>query len=57
MVAATLLRRHLMVWKIFAPRFVYQAMSTFTVMAVSIITMATTFRVETALKNWTMKLK
>ena len=51
MVAAMIHRRHLFVWKIFAPRFVFQAMSSFTVMAVSILSLLMIIRIQSALKK------
>ncbi|XP_052279184.1 GPI ethanolamine phosphate transferase 3-like isoform X2 [Dreissena polymorpha] len=56
-IATTIHRRHLMVWKIFAPRFVYQAISSFSVFAVALLFLATLLRVEKALGHWTEKLK
>ncbi|WAR00712.1 PIGO-like protein [Mya arenaria] len=55
--AAAVHRRHLMVWKIFAPRFVFQAMASFTVFGASVLSLAVLFRVEKALEQWTEKLK
>lgn len=55
--AATVHKRHLMVWKIFAPRFVYQAMSSFTVFGVTILVSLVLYRVNYSLKKWVTKLK
>lgn len=55
--AATLHKRHLMVWKIFAPRFVYQAMSSFTVFGVTILVTMVLYRVNCSLGKWLTKLK
>lgn len=50
--SATLHRRHLMVWKIFAPRFVFEGVS----FMVTTVVLATSFlavlRVDQALRNW-----
>ncbi|XP_062604394.1 GPI ethanolamine phosphate transferase 3-like, partial [Saccostrea cucullata] len=50
--AAFLHRRHLMVWKIFAPRFVFEAMTSFTVYALSIVIFIFLLRVDSALTKW-----
>ncbi|XP_053403963.1 GPI ethanolamine phosphate transferase 3-like [Mercenaria mercenaria] len=55
--AAAIHKRHLMVWKIFAPRFVYQAMSTFTVFAVAIIVTMVLARVNSSLTKGMAKIK
>lgn len=54
-IAATVHKRHLMVWKIFAPRFVYQAMSSFTVFTIIIIVALVISRVNSSLTRWAMK--
>lgn len=55
--AAGIHKRHLMVWKIFAPRFVYQAMSSFTVFGVAILSVLVLARVNYTLTKWTAKMK
>lgn len=46
--AAALLRRHLMVWKIFAPRFLFDAAFSLTVSALALIVFAFIMRVDLA---------
>ena len=55
--SAALHRRHLMVWKIFAPRFIFEAASfgltTFVLLCVFVVVM----RIDSALRVWTEKLQ
>lgn len=50
--AAFLHRRHLMVWKIFAPRVVFESMTSFTVFAASILLFMFLLRVDWTLTKW-----
>ncbi|KAK3097761.1 hypothetical protein FSP39_012915 [Pinctada imbricata] len=54
--AACLHRRHLMVWKIFAPRFVFQAMSCFTMFGISMLMYLLIMRVDKSLDVWVSKV-
>uniref|UniRef100_A0A4W3IHM7 GPI ethanolamine phosphate transferase 3, catalytic subunit n=1 Tax=Callorhinchus milii TaxID=7868 RepID=A0A4W3IHM7_CALMI len=54
--AAAMLRRHLMVWKIFAPKFLFDALS-FVVMSVFLlITFSFMMRVDVVVSNWFKEL-
>lgn len=50
--AAALHRRHLMAWKIFAPRFVFEAVSCFTVYGTSLLIFLFVLQVNRVLLNW-----
>ncbi|XP_064608437.1 LOW QUALITY PROTEIN: GPI ethanolamine phosphate transferase 3-like [Liolophura sinensis] len=52
MCAAALHRRHLMVWKIFAPRFVFEATSSFLVFELCSLMYLFVLRVDSALNRW-----
>ncbi|XP_069482908.1 GPI ethanolamine phosphate transferase 3 [Ambystoma mexicanum] len=54
--AAMILRRHLMVWKVFAPKFLFEALG-FVVSSVSLlIGIALVMRVDSAVSSWFQKL-
>ncbi|XP_060076738.1 GPI ethanolamine phosphate transferase 3-like isoform X2 [Ylistrum balloti] len=55
--AAGLHRRHLMVWKIFAPRFVFEAVSCFTVLGVCLVMFLFVMRVNQSLTSWVKVLE
>ncbi|GAB1606203.1 GPI ethanolamine phosphate transferase 3-like [Argonauta hians] len=56
MCAAALHRRHLMVWKIFAPRFIFAAAMCAVVFVTSLLTFLLMARVQAALSRWFQKL-
>ncbi|KAM5300241.1 LOW QUALITY PROTEIN: GPI ethanolamine phosphate transferase 3 [Ctenodactylus gundi] len=54
--AASILRRHLMVWKVFAPKFIFEAIG-FTVSSVGLLLgIALVMRVDGAVSSWFRKL-
>ncbi|OWF39015.1 GPI ethanolamine phosphate transferase 3-like [Mizuhopecten yessoensis] len=55
--AAGLHRRHLMVWKIFAPRFVFEAVSCFTVFGMCLLMFLFVMRVNQTLASWVKVLE
>ncbi|XP_014781790.1 GPI ethanolamine phosphate transferase 3 isoform X1 [Octopus bimaculoides] len=56
MTAAALHRRHLMVWKIFAPRFIFAAAMSGVTFLTGLITFLLMIRVQAALSRWFYKL-
>jgi len=52
MAAAALLRRHLMVWKIFAPRFIFEALSFIVSISVILLTFILMMSVQASLSSW-----
>ncbi|XP_006814141.1 GPI ethanolamine phosphate transferase 3, catalytic subunit-like [Saccoglossus kowalevskii] len=52
MVSAGIHRRHLMVWKIFAPRFVFEGVSFLLTMTIIFIIYLILLRLDKVLKNW-----
>ncbi|XP_038072067.1 GPI ethanolamine phosphate transferase 3-like [Patiria miniata] len=52
MVSAAIHRRHLMVWKIFAPRFVFQGVSFMVVMVILILLYLLLVKIDRAVSNW-----
>ncbi|KAG1669098.1 GPI ethanolamine phosphate transferase 3 [Nymphon striatum] len=57
MTAAAILSRHLMVWKIFAPRFMFEAVSVVIITVSSACTLLFILRINTALQKWTKNLR
>jgi len=55
--SAALHRRHLMVWKIFAPRFVFEGVSFLLTTVVLVISFLAVLRVDQALRSWFKKLE
>lgn len=55
--SAALHRRHLMVWKIFAPRFVFEGVSFLLVTVVLVTSFLAVLRLDLALRNWFKKLE
>lgn len=55
--SAALHRRHLMVWKIFAPRFVFEGVSFLLTTVVLVINFLAVLRVDQALRSWFKKLE
>lgn len=54
--AASILRRHLMVWKVFAPKFIFEAIG-FIVSSVGLLLgIALVMRVDGAVSSWFKKL-
>ena len=56
MLSAAIHRRHLMVWKIFAPRFVFQGVSFLVVQVVLVFMYLVFLRIDSALSKWLQKL-
>jgi hypothetical protein len=56
MCCVALHRRHLMVWKIFAPRFVYSGASFFVTAAASVLVYLFVLRVNRSVTNWVRAL-
>ncbi|KAK3601443.1 hypothetical protein CHS0354_033569 [Potamilus streckersoni] len=56
MCAATLHRRHLMVWKIFAPRFVFQTVSSFITFVTLLLVYLVILKIDSQLGKWLTKL-
>ena len=54
--AAALHRRHLMVWKIFAPRFVFAAVSSFTIFICTMLTYLIIISIHFAVTKWVKQL-
>ena len=54
--AAALHRRHLMVWKIFAPRFLFSAAMTAVVFTSGLISFLLMIHVQNSLSSWINKL-
>ncbi|XP_022102977.1 GPI ethanolamine phosphate transferase 3-like isoform X2 [Acanthaster planci] len=52
MVSAAIHRRHLMVWKIFAPRFVFQGVSFLVVMVILILLYLLLVKIDRAISHW-----
>lgn len=50
--SAALHRRHLMVWKIFAPRFVFEGVSFIITTVILAISFLVVLRVDQALRSW-----
>lgn len=50
--SAALHRRHLMVWKIFAPRFVFEGVSFIVTTAILAASFLAVLRVDQALRSW-----
>ncbi|XP_013403091.1 GPI ethanolamine phosphate transferase 3 [Lingula anatina] len=57
MLAAAVLRRHLMVWKIFAPRFIFQSVSFITIYVVVIMSVGLMQHVHSHLGGWLNRLE
>ena len=57
MLAATIHRRHLMVWKIFAPRFIFEGVSFIVTSIVLISVFCFVLRVDSVLKHWCLLLE
>ena len=55
--SAALHRRHLMVWKIFAPRFVFEGVSFLMTTAVLFASFLVVLRIDQALRSWFKKLE
>ena len=55
--SAALHRRHLMVWKIFAPRFVFEGVSFLLTTAVLFASFVAILRIDQALRSWFKKLE
>lgn len=51
MLACTIHCRHLMVWKIFAPRFIYEAIATFAVFAGVLVGFLIVVRIHSAVNR------
>lgn len=56
MLACTILSRHLMVWKIFAPRFMYEGLSTYVCFAAILFGFGIVLRTHTVLTQLVIKL-
>ena len=54
--AAGLHKRHLMVWKIFAPRFVFEGATFIVVGLLSLLVYLLVIRINSVLANWVEKL-
>ena len=52
MLAAAIHRRHLMVWKIFAPRFIFEGVSFIVTSVMLMLAFWFVLRVDNALRNW-----
>ena len=50
--AATLHQRHLMVWKIFAPRFVFEGATWLFISALTLVSYLVVMRIDSALHKW-----
>ncbi|KAL7646356.1 UNVERIFIED_CONTAM: hypothetical protein RMT77_003266 [Armadillidium vulgare] len=55
-IASFILRRHLMVWKIFAPHFIFEAVGLGVTLLAVLAGLLFTFRVLSALESWSKKL-
>lgn len=55
--SAALHRRHLMVWKIFAPRFVFEGVSFLLTTIVLAVSFLSVLRVDQVLRNWFKRLE
>lgn len=56
MLACTILCRHLMVWKIFAPRFIYEGIATYITLVCIVIGYAITLRIHQSARNFVDKI-
>lgn len=57
MICVNIHRRHLMVWKIFAPRFVFEVATFLTVSSMSLLTSLFVLRTDNCLRKWIEKLE
>ena len=57
MTSAAILKRHLMVWKIFAPKFVFEGAGFLVVSIVSIFMFLFVIRIHSGLEKWIKKLE
>ncbi|ELT98736.1 hypothetical protein CAPTEDRAFT_223087 [Capitella teleta] len=57
MACAALHRRHLMVWKIFAPRFIYEGLTFLVMSMLCVLVYCAVVRVDGALNKWTDRIR